>query len=712
MDEREQICTSLTKWLETCSPDAPHSTPEELSDGVAIAQALANIAPSFFTQTWLGKIKADDLSNWRLKVTNLKKILKGILEYNLEVLGITMQGFQMPDVSAIGEHASVEELGRLLQLVLNVAINCEDKHQHIQGIMSMEEDVQQTIKGAIQELMTVDKVHGEDGESELQEQLKKTVDELNAALEAKEEFLHRCHELDAQVAILQEERQSLAADNEKLLERLQQAESMDDPSTPAGKRCAQLQHQIESLQEEIYKIESGRDDYRIKYEVLNKDLNELRDKNSELSKLASESQTMRDELDILRHSSDQVAKLETTIESYKKKMDDLSDLKGQMKMLEEKNTKYMQQQIEMEEECKRVVSLKQQLESYKRQTLEVQHKAGEETKRADKAEFEYKRVTEKLATVTREKERVQTERDSLRELNEELKCTTAMNSPGRAMDSELDSADSREASMEMLSLAPEIKEKLLRLEHDNKLLRMRSSAGQEEGTAASQEMLDEANARRNELETEVRLLNQRLLEVQAELEDVHESQETTSTSYSTEVMAMRTKMIEATQKREETQLQLHQKQQHIDELTIKATESADRIVDMADTLGRKEEDIRVMEEKYTRYLEKAKNVIKMMDPRSGHDSSTEVFALKNQLTEKDTYINFLEKDQEKMKSVRDNEEKLIVTAWYNLGMQLHRQAAEERLANCSMGQSFLARQRQVHSQRRSNSNMHASPSPR
>lgn len=32
-------------------------------------------------------------------------------------------------------------------------------------------------------------------------QLKKTVDELNAALEAKGELLQRCHELDAQVNI-------------------------------------------------------------------------------------------------------------------------------------------------------------------------------------------------------------------------------------------------------------------------------------------------------------------------------------------------------------------------------------------------------------------------------------------------------------------------------------------------------------------------------
>ena len=59
----------------------------------------------------------------------------------------------------------------------------------------------------------------------------------------------------------------MIADNEKLVDRLQLAESMDDPSSPAGKRIAQLQSQIEGLQEEIYKLESGRDDYRIKYEV-------------------------------------------------------------------------------------------------------------------------------------------------------------------------------------------------------------------------------------------------------------------------------------------------------------------------------------------------------------------------------------------------------------------------------------------------------------
>ncbi|GFN86479.1 hook-like protein 3, partial [Plakobranchus ocellatus] len=92
-----------------------------------------------------------------------------------------------------------------------------------------------------------------------------------------------------------------------------------------------------------------KDDFRIKYEVLSKDFTDLKEKNSELNKLASESRAMKDELDILRHTSEQLAKSESTIELYKKKLEDLSDLRGQMKMLEEKNTKYMQQQIEMEE---------------------------------------------------------------------------------------------------------------------------------------------------------------------------------------------------------------------------------------------------------------------------------------------------------------------------------------------------------------------------
>ena len=47
----------------------------------------------------------------------------------------------------------------------------------------------------------------------------------------------------------------------------------------------------------------------------------------------------------------------------------------------------------------------------------------------------------------------------------------------------------------------------MRLEHENKMLRLGASGGGEDGAMVSQDMLDEANARRNELETEVRYIS-------------------------------------------------------------------------------------------------------------------------------------------------------------------------------------------------------------
>ena len=44
--------------------------------------------------------------------------------------------------------------------------------------------------------------------------------------------------------------------------------------------------------------------------------------------------------------------------------------------------------------------------------------------------------------------------------------------------------------------------------------------------------------------------------------------------------------------------------------------------------------------------------------------------------------------------VREMEERLMSSAFYNLSMHMHRQAVEARLSNATGGQSFLARQRQ------------------
>lgn len=49
-------------------------------------------------------------------------------------------------------------------------------------------------------------------------------------------------------------------------------------------------------------------------------------------------------------------------------------------------------------------SMKQQFDMYKRQVHELQNKLYDETKRADKSDFEAKRAVDKMATLQREKE--------------------------------------------------------------------------------------------------------------------------------------------------------------------------------------------------------------------------------------------------------------------------------------------------------------------
>jgi len=55
-------------------------------------------------------------------------------------------------VVVVGERAEKHELGRMLQLVLGCAVNCDDKHEYIQRIMGMEEVVQHDVMKAIQEV--------------------------------------------------------------------------------------------------------------------------------------------------------------------------------------------------------------------------------------------------------------------------------------------------------------------------------------------------------------------------------------------------------------------------------------------------------------------------------------------------------------------------------------------------------------------------------
>ncbi|XP_066507753.1 protein Hook homolog 3 isoform X2 [Hoplias malabaricus] len=733
--DRVELCESLLTWIQTFGVEAPCKTVEDLTSGVVMAQVLQKIDGVYFSDSWISRIKSEVGDNWRLKISNLKKILKGILDYNREILGQQINDFTLPDVNLIGEHSDAAELGRMLQLILGCAVNCEQKQEYIQTIMMMEESVQHVVMTAIQELMSKETPvsGGNDSYADLDRQLKKTVEELNDALASKEEIAQRCHELDMQVAALQEEKGSLLAENQILMERLNQSDSIEDLNSPAGRRHLQLQTQLEQLQEETFRIseselsvswefqplpcplaphsispilalpqwrlEAAKDDYRIRCEELEKELLEVKGQNEELTSLADEAQSLKDEMDVLRHSSDKVSKLEAQVESYKKKLEDLGDLRRQVKLLEEKNTSYMQNTVSLEEELRKANAARSQLETYKRQVVELQNRLSEESKKADKMEFECKRLKEKVDSLQKEKDRMRTERDSLKETIEELRCVQAQEGQ---LTSGLVPLGSNEGSDSLAAeiVTPEIRERLIRLQHENKMLKLNQEGSDNEQIALLKSLLEDANARKNELESENRMVNQRLMAGQSQVEELQKSLQEQGLKADDSVLLKR-KCEEHLEKLRDATNELQRKSTVIEDLETKYSTSGQRIEELEEALKKKDEDMKQMEERYKKYLEKAKSVIRTLDPKQNQGSAPEVQALKNQLQERERMLHSLEKEYDKAKSQRDHEEKLIVSAWYNMGMALQKKAAEDRLASTGSGQSFLARQRQATSTRRS-----------
>lgn len=202
MDESKAALTeSLIIWLQTFNTPAPCRTVGELTTGAAISQALHQIDPAWFTDSWLSRIKTDVEDNWRLKMNNLKKILQMVVDYYNEVLVQEISAFPLPDVALAAEHSDPLELGRLLQLILGCAVRCERKQEYIQIIMTLEESVQHVVMTAIQELMSKETTtpFGAELSGDLEQQLKKALEELSELLAEKEALAQRCQELDIQI---------------------------------------------------------------------------------------------------------------------------------------------------------------------------------------------------------------------------------------------------------------------------------------------------------------------------------------------------------------------------------------------------------------------------------------------------------------------------------------------------------------------------------
>uniref|UniRef100_A0A5F8H1G8 Hook microtubule tethering protein 2 n=1 Tax=Monodelphis domestica TaxID=13616 RepID=A0A5F8H1G8_MONDO len=589
------------------------------------------------------------------------------------ILGHQVSDQHLPDVNLIGEFSDPAELGKLLQLVLSCAISCEKKQEHIQRIMTLEESVQHVVMTAIQELMSKDPVDPMTAETygNFDSQSRRYYF-LSEEPEEADQLRQRCHDLEQQLTLLVEEKQSLVQENRALKDRGAQLEGPGAAGL-TSKRLLLLQSQLEQLQEENFRLENLKEDERLRCVELEKEVAELQQRNQALTSLAQEAQTLKDEMDELRQSSERAIRL-----------------------LEERNAGHAERTRQLEDELRRAGTLRAQLEGHRRQVQELQSQRQEEALKAEKWLFEYRTLEEKYEAVVKEKERLIEERDSLREAHEELCCVQVQQRGLSQADVQLQQMPSPVENLAAEILPAELRETVLRLQRENRRLCQQEAADRGR-TEELQGQLEKANRARHGLETQHRLNQQQLAELRAQVEELQKALQEQG-GKAEDVSGL------GPGKLHEAHSELQRKREYIEELQPPAdSNTARRIEELQRSLQKKEADMRAMEERYRRYMEKARTVIQTLEPkqRPPGPPPLEIQALRTQLQEKDLRIRHLETDFEKSRSQREQEEKLIISAWYNMGMALQQRAAgEDRQPGPAHAQSFLAQQRLATNTRR------------
>ncbi|RDD46248.1 Protein Hook-like protein 3 [Trichoplax sp. H2] len=640
--DSEVLCESLLIWIGTFDGiNGPHQTVQDLMDGVAMAECLSKIASAVFSGEWLSRIKRD-ANHWRLKT--LKQDLSNL---------------SLPNVEKIAINCDEEELGKMLQLILGCAFFCNNREGYIKVIMELEQSVQEVIMTAIQELMTPTSQNDQSIEEERVERLEQEIHDLAVD---KKELTNKCRDLENQVANLQEELTS----NKELLDRYNNVESIvNDPTTDIGFKFQNLHNKIELLQKQNLSLESERDEITTREERQEKILIELRQERLLLSKRAEEAQELRDKVDELSHTADKLAQSEAQLTNYKKKLDDAAGQRDQIKKLEDRIAGFVRDNAELKAKLEQQNSQTKFHNEYYSEKISQLKKDIEECKKIEEeAKVDLYGSREKCNKLEFENKKLIDEMKSLREINAHLSARkiSGVVSLDDALGQALADNDS------------DAREKMIQLQTENESLRKRAEEAEKKLFIRENEHLIEKH-------------NTQIVQQKEDDKDKIELKQA--------IENMQSKVDEQSSllmKRErEIQVQQENGNKNADIIKSMQTELASRDADIGrlkDQLTNNENDMIRLEDKYKKFLDKAKQLL----PRNA-TGSPELQALQSQIQEKEYRVRDLERQIENLKTIHEREMKLVTTAWYELGLEVHKKTMNDRLAS-SGGDSFLARQRQ------------------
>ena len=403
---------------------------------------------------------------------------------------------------------------------------------------------------------------------------------------------------------------------------------------------------------------------------------------------------LADELDIANEKIQALEKTELALSKAKQRLGEMGNLKAQVKELEEQNTEYMEKMLQQEATVNVTVpQLKSQVERYKNKVVDLDSALTGKSARIMAQEKDIGKLKEQIMELTKKKNSLHDQLDNAQLEIEQLKDEAADAGFGPSTGGVGGSAEDKET--------------IARLERQVKALRMMTKkveasggvggstkSGSSEDINALRDELDDAVRSKNRFQEELVSSKNRIAELEQKLTEGNNSTGEATTKVpsspppSTKMMdRLKARNEKLSKHNNELKRELMDLEQKIAEMT--EAQNSDEAANMAalleekdavvkqlkDTLKEKEtvcNQLSLEKEKLETYVKQALKATKMKYKVAAQSLKDSLAKKEETIVQLSNKVEVLSRNREHMKQQHRTEERLVVSALYEVGLEMQR----------------------------------------
>ncbi|XP_021180137.2 girdin isoform X2 [Fundulus heteroclitus] len=377
------MLTPLVCWVKsvghsTVTDGSPLSAYVELVDGIYLNEIMLEINPKTTVQRTNKKVNNDPT----LRIQNLSILIRQIKAYYQEILQQLVM-MPLPNVLVLGRNPlseqGLEEMRKMLLLLLGCAVQCEKKEEYIERIQTLDFDTKAEIASHIQEVThnqenVVDLQWLETGETPPEDldslsrnlafHLKRLVDERDTQFETIVELTQErdCVQLSPLAPIATQ-----SPGDSPSLRRTESRQHLSVELADAKAKIRRLRQELEEKSEQLL-------DTRQELENMEVELKRIQQESYQLLSDARSARAYRDELDALREKAIRVDKLESELSRYKERLHDIDFYKARVEELKEDNQILLETKTMLEEQLDSTRTRSDKLHLLEKENLQLKSK--------------------------------------------------------------------------------------------------------------------------------------------------------------------------------------------------------------------------------------------------------------------------------------------------------------------------------------------------